>query len=75
MDRKTEANQANSLGVIGKTEMIPHTGNGCPVPRDAVVTVQLRSGKIRHGHRAEYWDWWHSNHPADVMAYQVERSA
>lgn len=63
--------------VIGerKPPLIEHTGHGCPVARDAIVTVTLRNGNVRHGHRADYWDWWHSDHPADVMLYQVEQPA
>jgi len=55
--------------------MVTHDGNGCPVARDAVVTVRLRSGNVRYRHRADYWDWWHSNHSGDVVAYVVKQPA
>jgi len=51
---------------------LPHDGGPCPVDRRTVVSVVKRNGREFYRNTAAHWDWWHSNHPADIIAYKPE---
>ena len=53
---------------------IEHDGGPCPVPRNQSVSILTRRGREWKSLPASRWDWWHSNHPADIMAFKPEPS-
>jgi hypothetical protein len=50
-----------------------HDGGPCPVDRLSLVAVRKRNGREYQRNTAAHWDWWHSNHPADIIAYRPEQ--
>ena len=51
---------------------VPHDGLGRPIDRMATVSVLTRDGRKIGPLIADHWDWWGSNHPADIIAYRLK---
>lgn len=56
---------------MSAADWIEWNGGPCPVSRNAIVSVRKRDGKQFDRNTAGHWDWWHSNHPADIVAYRI----